>query len=173
MPPTAPVLALIYRYTVELAGSTGHEKFAAIDKKTSFFPEAENPCAAHKMSGFEVRLIVVSVRLPLVAGMKLAAPALVGPLIAVCRTPDPPLATGVAHAPSPRQNVELDAPEPPPRLETGRLPVTFAVRSTVAKKATAPKFTPFDFVTTSAPVVVFSVPSPLMVNPPKEPELLN
>src|ERR1700722_13656307 len=33
-------------------------------------------------------------------------------------------ALGVAHVPSPRQYVELDAPVPPFRFPTGRLPVT-------------------------------------------------
>src|SRR5574338_361447 len=40
--------------------------------------------------------------------------------------PDP---AGVAHAPSPRQNVDAEAPVPPARFATGRLPVTSEARS--------------------------------------------
>ena len=39
-------------------------------------------------------------------------------------------ATPVDHVPSPRQNVEELAPEPLPKLATGRLPVTLVARFT-------------------------------------------
>ena len=61
-----------------------------------------------------------------VTGPPLVVRPVVPPLTLTLVTlpPPPPPPAGVAQTPSPRQKVVLLAPEPPPRLETGRLPVT-------------------------------------------------
>ena len=51
-----------------------------------------------------------------------------------------PVAGGLAHVPSPLQNVELDALVPLFRLVTGRLPVTSAVKDTAPKLGAPPAF---------------------------------
>ena len=73
-----------------------------------------------------------------------------------------PVAGGLAHVPSPLQNVELEALVPLFRLVTGRFPVTSAVNDT-APNVGAPPALPCNTV-----VVVPSVPSVLtaVVFPP-------
>src|ERR1051325_1213138 len=44
----------------------------------------------------------------------------------------------VAQLPSPRQNVDAEAPEPPLKCETARLPLTLLAKSTNAQTGAAP-----------------------------------
>ena len=76
-----------------------------------------------------------------------------------------PVPDGAAQVPSPRQNVELDAPVPPPRLDVDKLPVTSAARFT-APKVGAPAALPCRTV-----VVVPSEPSVEGVDPTPPPSM--
>jgi hypothetical protein len=68
------------------------------------------------------------------------------PVAKVCVVPVSPLrevipvAGGLAHVPSPLQKVEADADVPEFRLETGKLPVTSAVRLTAPNEGAPPAF---------------------------------
>ena len=93
-------------------------------------PSAVVPNAPHT-----TLLVLVTHDCPVTACAKKPAP----PESAMdCSTklPPPPPPLGVAHVPSPRQNVALDAPVPLLRLVTGKLPVTSLARLTCWHVAT-------------------------------------
>ena len=71
--------------------------------------------------------------------------------------PEPPPA-GVAQDPSPRQNVELDAPVPLLRFPTGRLPVTWLARLTLANVPPSVRLP--ELVTVPDNVMPLTVPVP-------------
>lgn len=89
---------------------------------------AENVCAPFSNAKFETATPLSATRFDvvLIKSPDVMPEVAVVPAVMVDEPPD-----GVAHVPSPRQNVLDDADVPPLRLPTGKLPVTSLPRRTV------------------------------------------